>query len=309
MRGFLRRVSSQMLLWGLERAGIEWEMYNPWLQPPSLSKYGAALCWSRGHRRKNFTFHARRFESLCAAEGLPVINSIRGCTDNHSTALGVWKRHGVPCASFSLFRQIHQIALEYPMILRVDSVHQGMQTYLVQNPIEAEAAAAEQERRSLEECSSKDAHLPLNLAIRFVDTRYPDGLYRKRRCFVVGERVIPRQAAASRSWLVNLGNCDILENAIEEDRIFRENGESKAELVLQAALLTGSEISAVDYTVRPDGRYIFWEVNRHFAMTGDPDYQTGKIDIATGRTAEERREDDEALGNAMAELVCARARP
>jgi hypothetical protein len=308
MHGFLRRVSSQMLLWGLERAGIEWEMYNPWLPPPSLSKYGAALCWSRGHRRKNFIFHARRFESLCAAEGLPVINSIRGCTDNHSTALGVWRRHGIPCANFIIFRQIHQIALEYPLILRVDSLHQGMQTYLVQNPIEAEAAAAEQERRSLEEYPSKDAHLPLDLAVRFVDTRYPDGLYRKRRCFVVGERVIPRQAAASRNWLVNLGHCEILENAIEEDRIFREHGECNADLVRQAALLTGSEISAVDYTVRPDGRYIFWEVNRHFAMTGDPDYQTGKIDIATGRTAEERRQDDEALGNAMAELVCARWR-
>ncbi len=308
MHGFLRRVSSQMLLWGLERAGIEWDMYNPWCEPPRLSGYHAALCWSRGSRRKNFAFHARRFEALCAAEGLPVINSIRGCSDNHSTALRIWKQCDIPCADFMLFRQVHQIHLEYPLILRVDNVHQGRQTFLVHNAAEAECAAIEQQKRSLEGSASKDSLLPLNLAIRFVDTRYPDGLYRKRRCYVVGNQLIPRQAAASRDWLVNLGNCEVLEEAIEEDRAFRRNGEANADLVRRAGLLTGSDISAVDYTVRPDGKYIFWEVNRHFAMTGDPDYQTGKLDAATGRSAGERRQDDEALGNALAALVCSRAR-
>ena len=91
-------------------------------------------------------------------------------------------------------------------------------------------------------------------------------------------------------------------------RAFRRDGEPNAALVRQAGLLTGSEISAIDYTVRPDGRYIFWEINRHFAMTGDPDYQSGKLDAATGRTAEERRADDEALGEALASLVCASVR-
>jgi glutathione synthase/RimK-type ligase-like ATP-grasp enzyme len=308
MDGFLQRVSSQMLLWGLERAGIEWEMYNPWREPPRLACYHAALCWSRGFRRKNFTFHARRFEQLCAAEGLPVINSIRGCSDNHSRSLRVWKQHGIPCADFTLFRRVHQIQLEYPLILRVDNLHQGKQTFLVHNAAEAEQAAMEQERESLNGGFSGAAPLPLNLAIRFVETRYPDGFYRKRRCYVVGEQLVPRQAAASRNWLVNLGNCEVLEEAIEEDRAFRSLGESNADLVRLAALLTGSDISAIDYTVRPDGQYIFWEVNRHFAMTGDPDYQTGKLDVSTGRSPEERRADDEALGNALAALVCARAR-
>ena len=308
MHGFLRRVSSQLLLWGLARAGIEWEMYNPWREPPQLSRFHGALCWSRGHRRNNFTFHARRFEELCAAEGLAVINSIRGCSDNHSTSLAIWKQHGIPCAEFTRFRHIHQIELEYPLILRVDNVHQGKQTFLVRNRCEAEQAASTQERKSLEDVSSKDATFPLNLAVRYVDTRYPDGLYRKRRCFVVGNRLVPRQAAASRNWLVNLGNCDVLEEAIEEDRAFRRSGETQAELVWRAGLLTGSDISAIDYTIRPDGRYIFWEVNRHFAMTGDPDYQSSKIDVATGRTPEERREDDESLGMAMASLVQERLR-
>jgi glutathione synthase/RimK-type ligase-like ATP-grasp enzyme len=308
MRGFLRRVSSQMLLWGLEQAGFDWEMYNPWCEPPRLSRFHAALCWSRGHRKKNFPFHARRFEKQCASEGLPVINSIRGCSDNHSTSLRLWKQHGIPCADFTRFRQVHQIELEYPMILRVDNVHQGKQTFLVRNPEEAERAAAEQEAKSLEDASSKDAALPLNLAVRYVDTQYPDGLYRKRRCFVVGKRLVPRQAAAAPNWLVNLGTCGVLDEAIEEDRVFRRTGEPEADLVRRAGVLTGSEISAVDYTIRPDGRYIFWEVNRHFAMTGDPDYQSAKLDAATGRTPEERREDDESLGRAMAALVEERAR-
>ena len=81
-----------------------------------------------------------------------------------------------------------------------------------------------------------------------------------------------------------------------------------AATVAVTGLLTGSEISAIDYTVRPDGRYIFWGINRHFAMTGDPDYQSAKLDVATGRTPEERREDDEALGRALASLVCERVR-
>jgi hypothetical protein len=308
MHGFLRRVSSQMLLWGLEQAGVDWEMHNPWREPPPLSRFHAALCWSRGHRRKNFIYYARIFEKLCATEGLPVINSIRGCSDNHSTSLSRWKQHGIPCAEFTRFRYVHQIHLDYPLILRVDNVHQGKQTFLVTSREEAERAAAEQERASFEERPPKEAALPLNLAIRYVDTRYPDGLYRKRRCYVVGDWLVPRQAAATRHWLVNLGNCEVREEAIEEDRAFRRNGELNADLVRNAGLLTGSEISAVDYTVRPDGRYIFWETNRHFSMTGDPDYQSAKLDAATGRTAKERREDDEALGNALASLVCSRVR-
>ena len=281
---------------------------TPWREHPPLARFHAVLCWSRGHRRKNFIFYARIFEKLCAAEGLPVVNSIRGCSDNHSTSLGLWKQHGIPCADFARFRHIHQLQLGYPVILRVDKLHQGKQTYLATNRQEAERAAAEQERRSLEDLPPEEGSLPLDLAVQYVDTRYPDGLYRKRRCYVVGDRLIPRQAAAARHWLVNLGNCEVLEQAVEEDRAFRRNGEPNAQQVRDAGLLAGSDISAVDYTVRPDGRYIFWEANRHFAMTGDPDYQSSKLDEATGRTPEERREDDEALGNAMASLVRERAR-
>jgi hypothetical protein len=306
--GFLRGVASRMLLWGLREAGIEWDMYNPWREPPDLSRYHGALCWSWGHRRKNFTFHARRFEALCSAQSLPVINSIRGCNDHHSTALRIWKQEGIACADFLLFRHVHQIQIQYPLILRVDGVHRGEQTFLVQNEQEAEEVAEQQLRGSLAAADGGQSTLPLNLAISFVDTRYPDGLYRKRRCYVVGERLVPRQAAASRNWLVNLGTCEILDESIAEDRAFRSAGEPQAELVRRAALLTGSDISAIDYTVKPDGQYIFWEVNRHFAMTGDANYQDDKLDVATGRSLQERREDDEALGRALAQLVASRVR-
>lgn len=306
LHNFEKYVASRLLLWGLDEAGIRWEHYQPRKYPPLLSRYDAVLFWSFGHRKRNYTFYARAFEQQCRAYGLPIINSMEGCEIHHSFGLAQWKKHGIPCANFQRFRHFDDITLDYPLILRRDGVHQGKDMFLVRTPEEAREVI---DRRLHEyETLWLDDHskLPLDLAIEFVDTQYPDGYYRKQRCYVVGDRVIPRQVSFAPTWLVNYGHCVVTPQALKEDRQLRTHGEPRADLLVHAARALKSDVVAMDYTPRPDGSYILWEGNRHFKMMGDRGYVDNHFNEATGRTPAERLEDDHALGHALAELVMQR---
>ena len=302
------RVAGRWMLHGLAARRIEWQLHQPWLPCPDLAAFDAVLFWSYRHQRNNYVYWAARVERRCDELGIPAINRVGLCKASHSEFLEIWRRHGIPCAPCRRFARFGDFGLRYPLLLRRDGVHMGQDIHLVHTPGEAEALI-ERRLRELEELPRRERPKGrLDLAVEFVDTADAEGIYRKWRSYVIGDRVIPRLLSLSRGWLVNFGHLIEDERAREEDRAFVQGGEPNPDLLRQAARLTGADVVALDYARRRDGSYVFWEANRHFLMLGDKGYeQPDRMHAATGRSPEERRAEDESVGLAVADLVLQRA--
>lgn len=301
------RVLGRRMLEALDRRGIGWRLHRPWLPDPDLSAYDAALFWSYRYDHHNYPFWARQLELRCRERGLPVINGVEHCRAPHSFFLQAWRAAGVPCARCQRFARVEDIALDYPLILRRDGVHMGQDVVRVDDPAAARAVVDARHEELLRGPARRLRSGNFDLAIEFVDTRDAEGIYRKWRAIVIGERVIPRHLLLSRDWLVNFGNLVEGPRAVAEDRAFQRDGVEDPQLVRRAARMTGADIVALDYGRRRDGSYVFWEANRHFLLLGDPGYQTPeKFQAATGRDDAQRRAEDRALGQAIADLVASR---
>ena len=290
---FERDMAGRLLLQALDRRGVEWRLQCPWEPLPPAERFTGVLSWSFRYDENNFVFWARKAEVFYRAAGLRVLNSVADFSVQHSFYLRRWREAGIPCARFERFCDIDSVTLPYPLILRCDGVHKGRNTFLVDSAAEARQVVDQQNARGVS----------LDLALEFLDLQFPDGYYRNRFAFVAGDQVIPRQHAIGRDWLLNFETAEASEQSVREDRAFRQRGEERSELVLRAARVSGAAIAGVDYGLAPDGGYVFWEGHRHFKMTGDAGYRTGKLESATGRPAAARARDDEDLGNAMAEMV------
>jgi hypothetical protein len=284
--------AARLLLLALAARGVEVELCRPWLPLPDLGGFDCALCWTYRHEPENFLFHAAEAAARCAAAGLPLVNHPRSFTPLHSHDLALWRAAGVPCAAHQRFTTPHQLQLAYPLILRRDSEHRGWRMYLAHNPAEA-VAIWQRARRGR---ASTPIDKPLDLALEFVDVRWPDGFYRKRRAYVVGEEVIPAHSVRAEHWLVNFGHRTGNLGSYREDKEFLRDGEPRADLVRGAVAVLGADLAGVDYSPAPDGRYVFWEANRNPRMWGD-----------RGLPAVKPRQADRRLAAALAELIERRA--
>src|SRR6185295_14839951 len=77
LEAFQIPMENRTLLWGLDRADIDWALYNPWRPPPDLLRFDAALVTLYWAHNGNFVYHCLQFEKRCAEEGFPVINTAR----------------------------------------------------------------------------------------------------------------------------------------------------------------------------------------------------------------------------------------
>ena len=307
------------LLWGLERRGIRWTQMLPGHNQPDLDPYDAVLSWWGKPGKRRYLFEhshvghiyprtpapnrapfERQMAERCARLGIPVVNPLsRRLGMRHSTCLEAWSRGGVPCAGFQTFGSFEEVTLGYPMILRVDGGSHALG--------EAFRVGSEEEARAVLARRAQQGGMPLTLAIEFRETRYSDGLYRKRRSYVVGDRALPRQQMVAEGWQVKLTTSITGEPAVSENRRFREQGEEDPELVARAGRLLGPEVVALDYTRQEDGSYLFWEGNPVFGMAGLGDDEKSRFyREATGMTRDECAEEHAVLGTAIADLILER---
>ena len=291
LEGFREFQASRHLLAGLDSRGIAWERRQPWQPMDDLANFDAVLCWTYRHTWGDHLLWAGRVEERCAALGLAVVNPSARFTYLHSPDLEAWARHGVRAPACQRFAELAEIRLSYPLVLRRDSEHRGRRMVRAESPEEAREAVA----RDFAEAGEAGGGRPLDLAVEFVDTRWPDGFYRKRRAYVAGGEVIPAHAVRSRDWIVNFGSRADEMGSYREDRRFLEEGEPQAGLVRQAAAVLGADLAALDYSPAPDGSYVFWEANRNPRMWGDKELGVGKPRAA-----------DRLLGEALADLVLRR---
>ncbi|WP_018137658.1 MULTISPECIES: hypothetical protein [unclassified Thioalkalivibrio] len=106
------------------------------------------------------------------------------------------------------------------------------------------------------------------IAAEFFDYVDADGYYRKYRCAVVGDSVIPRHVISSRDWNIHADSRD--KDRIEQHRKEHTefvNGElaESAEL-LRAREATGLDYAIVDYALMRDGRPFIFEMNPCYSI-------------------------------------------
>jgi hypothetical protein len=294
---FARAGASRVLLDGLDRAGLDWALHHPAQPRPDLRRFDAVLAWPYGLRHAGFLAAAQAFEPRALDAGVPVVNSLSEFSIRHSRGLWRWQGQHVPCARFRHVAGPEDNPFGYPVVLRVDGVHRGRGAYRVHSAEQAAAAFADSRDR--------EGMPPLDLAVEYVETRYPDGMYRKRRAIVVGGRLLPRQHKVSADWKVNLGAATAL--GVAEDAEFMRRGEEHEALVLRAARALGADVVAVDYTPLHGGGCVFWEGNWNFDLTAERGSRWDQFRAATGRTDEECQAALDRVGDALAHLVMERA--
>jgi hypothetical protein len=292
---FERSHMGSVLTWGMKRKGVDWVLVNPaqWKFDPD--GFDAVLCWPYGFRDvPGFVRKCVAIERRARDRGLAVVNSLAKCDFCHTWCLRLWNKAGIQCAKHQRLREWHAIRLKYPLILRTDHLHRGLNMFLVNDSEEAR------------QVSQLEINPPLDLALEFVDTRSSDGYFRKWRSHVIGNKVIPRQVQLSKSWKVNLDEAEPCEQAVEENRQLISQGEPHAGLVALSARALGADIIALDYSKKPDGSYVFWEGNRNFDLSvgGQMWLQYRRT---TGRSHEDCVESVRVIGDAIAALVMERA--
>lgn len=301
---FKRKAAAESVLQAFEACGIEWIFHIPW-EPfkDDFDHYDAALCWSYYGGKHNIAYWAKKFEQKCRERRLPIVNSIDGYFRDHSHCLSRWKEVGIPCANYQFIECAEDIKLQFPLILRRDGQHRGRNLFLANNLDEAHKIIERNRKAYLNVPRTDKKVRPLDLAIEFIDVKASDGYYHKRRAIVIGDELIWREAAISTHWLVNEEHLIQNEYTRKINRQYIEEGDPNPDLILSASKALGSDMCALDYTLLDDGRYFFWEGNRHFQMYGNKNLDKNEIHPATGRTYEERIQVDLSVGKAIVKLI------
>lgn len=286
--------ASRQLLWALEQSGLSWRLLQPWdaaglaLDPQTVH---GVIFWSHRHRSNDFVYHAMGIERSCHALGIPVINSIiNGWDVRHSTILQRFDQAGLRCPKFEKFVSVDDITLPYPLILRVDGIHRGQQMRLVHDA--EEARAVERSARAAFLMGGSGVVPPPNLALEYIDVSDHRGQFHKFRAYVVGDQVLMRHRTSGTHWLVNFASSESVSGAF---------GDPNVELLAHAGRVTGSDVTALDYSITRDGEYVFWEANRLFKMSGDAGY--GQQETLSESRLRRRAAADRQLGQSLLTLL------
>jgi len=108
---------------------------------------------------------------------------------------------------------------------------------------------------------------PDAMVSEFFDTKRADGLYAKYSVLRIGDRIIPRHVLFSESWCVRKADT-ITPKLIEEEAAFL-NAEVPREVVT-AFELGSIDYGRIDYSLRPEGGIVVWEINLDPVLVPNP---------------------------------------
>ncbi len=154
----------------------------------------------------------------------------------------------------------------FPCIVRVPGVHMGRGMERVADPHALAEVAHRYRRDDL-------------LAIDYVETRSPDGFWRKYRALLVDGTLLPVHLAIAPAWKVHYFSSAMADEPVfrvEETRFlddpYRAIGARAWDAVGRAARALGLDYAGVDFAPAPDGRVVVFEANAAMTMLApDPD--------------------------------------
>jgi glutathione synthase/RimK-type ligase-like ATP-grasp enzyme len=221
-------------------SNAEYTLHVPWLHDP-LDRIDA-----RAYDM------ARDLLRACDLRGVPSINPV----DKHVNATkinagarltqaGIRTPRVVAVEFESSFRQ-NLCGMSPPAVLRENRWHQGDFVLI----------------RSLEEAGSAQLDkFDEPVLAEFIDVQSKDGLYRKYRCFVMGDTVISHHLQVSEDWITH--GKRRLKNAQtrEEEIAYLVAPDPFEETMLAARKSLDLDYVAIDYGIGRDGKPVIWEAN------------------------------------------------
>jgi len=135
------------------------------------------------------------------------------------------------------------------------------------------------------------------LAIEYLDTRSADGLFRKYRVLVVGDRLYPIHLARSQHWKVHYFSGERTED--REELAFLADmqaalGERGVAVLERVRRMLGLDYGGIDFTIDADGTIVLFEANATMNLFEPP-----------SDAAPERRRAYEAVRAAVSALLAA----
>ncbi len=224
----------------------DWSRYAlhaAWLQDPVQRWSPSAYRW------------AHRLGEACDRHGVPVVNrvdrlvnAVKSTSARLIATAGIRTAKMAPITDAEEFRA-SRLGIPLPLFVREDWGHGGP---LLRADTEAEARALPIERF---------AH---PVAVEHVDVRSPsDGLYRKYRYVVCGDRGVAQSLHVGRDWCVRGGpeRTVYTDDLRDEEIAFTSRPEPNHARFVAARRALGLDFVAFDYGFDRDGELVVWEAN------------------------------------------------
>jgi hypothetical protein len=150
---------------------------------------------------------------------------------------------------------LERYALKFPLLLRRPGFHTGRHFLRVNQETDLEPALQ----------AIPGNHL---IALQYLDTRSPDGKFRKYRVMLIDGACYPMHVAVSRDWKVHYFTADMAENAAyrREDEFFLNDmpgvlGEPGLEALQGVQTALGLDYAGIDFSLGRAGELIVFEAN------------------------------------------------
>jgi glutathione synthase/RimK-type ligase-like ATP-grasp enzyme len=141
--------------------------------------------------------------------------------------------------------------LKWPIVIRDAEGSCGEKTFLATNPYEA--------GNILTGLSKSCARW---MACEYFDAKWPDGLYRKWRAYVIGNEVVLWEAGLSRQWIVNTAySRDFPVNTFKAENALEHWPRHLEPKIVKAGWALGLDVFCLDLAWDQDNRYMVTDCN------------------------------------------------
>jgi hypothetical protein len=152
----------------------------------------------------------------------------------------------------------------FPLLLRAPGFHTGQHFVKVEEPAQFAPALATLPGTAV-------------IAIEFLETRGPDGTFRKYRIITVNGKIYPLHLAISNDWKVHYFSADMTDNAPHraEEATFLEDPRAaigaRAYAALEAIVAALQlDYGGVDFSIDPQGKIVLFEANATMIVLQPP---------------------------------------
>ena len=147
----------------------------------------------------------------------------------------------------------------FPLFVRRESEHDGALSPLVHSRQELERAVAEAMKNGAPKGDL--------LAVEYLDTADPNGIFRKYSAFRIGERIMARHVLFGEKWVLKLADR-VDEPFVAEETAYLQSNPHEAEL-RRIFDLAHVDYGRIDYALK-DGQIQVWEINTNPNITNGP---------------------------------------
>lgn len=248
-------------------------------QPRDWDAIGLLACWTADtmrHWSPEGYRDACRLTDTCRARGIPVVNPV----DSHAAhskleMTTIWRQSGIRAPRCELINDVEAFketmaGMAFPFLIRDEQGHGRPSCWI--------------------SCAKDLEHVPWHEMIRpmaseFIDTRsVRDGLFRKYRCIVAGDEVIPRHVIANTDWEVRPERRVNSDELHTEEVAFIQDRPEHADQLYYAAQLLDLDIAGIDYSIDPNGELVLWEANPVPNLNAPPTHRAQHILPAVERS-------------------------